>query len=233
MEIIAEIGQNHNGDMELAKDLIFAASENGADVAKFQLFQAEETFGKVNNEWYDYNCKTQLSKDDIFYLADICKSANIEFLASAFHPRFVEWLEEVNVKRYKLASREIFDDNLISKYIETNKPLIVSLGFWEKESFPNILSSNSVDYLYCISHYPTELSELNFSKIDFNKYSGFSDHTIGISAAMIALSRGAKIIEKHFTIDKNAFGPDHLGSMDPKELKEISLFRNNLKLCLK
>ena len=109
MEIIAEIGQNHNGDMVLAKELINAAKENGADVAKFQIFDALETFGKKNNDWYEYNCKTQLSKDDVHYLAEVCEKENIEFMSSVFHSRYIEWLEEINVKRYKIASRSIYD----------------------------------------------------------------------------------------------------------------------------
>ncbi len=228
MEIIAEIGQNHNGDMELAKDLIYAASENGADVAKFQIFNAEETFGSSNNEWFEYNCKTQLNQDDVFYLAEVCEAANIEFMASAFHPRFISWLEEVNVKRYKVASREVNNNVLINSYIETKKPMLISLGMWGSNVFPQIKSESTIDYLYCISHYPTKLNELNFKQIDFNRYNGFSDHTIGVSASIAALSRGAKIIEKHFTLDKKAFGPDHSGSMSPSELNTINSFRNDL-----
>ena len=82
MEIIAEIGQNHNGDMELARELIHAAKENGADVAKFQLYDARELFPKEGNEWYDYNCKTELSQDQLIYLAEECSKAGIEFMAS-------------------------------------------------------------------------------------------------------------------------------------------------------
>ncbi len=233
MEIIAEIGQNHNGDMGLAKELIFAASENGADVAKFQIFSAEETFGKVDNEWFDYNLKTQLDKDSLWLLSETCKEAGIEFMVSAFHPRFVEWLEEVCVDRYKLASREIFNKELMEAYLKTSKPILVSLGFWEEGSLPIFEGKSSISYLYCISKYPTLLRDINFSSIDFiDKYDGFSDHTIGISAPMIALSRGAKIIEKHFTLNKRLFGPDHAGSMTPEELRTLSLFRDDLQQCM-
>ena len=85
-----------------------------------------------------------------------------------------------------------------------------------------------VDYLYCISKYPTSLSDLHFSLVDFSRYSGFSDHTVGINAALMAMSRGAKIIEKHLTLDKNLYGPDHQGSMTPKELTLINQFRNDI-----
>jgi len=231
MEIIAEIGQNHNGDMVLAKELINAAKENGADVAKFQIFDALETFGKKNNDWYEYNCKTQLSKDDVHYLAEVCEKENIEFMSSVFHSRYIEWLEEINVKRYKIASRSIFDHRLIKNLVALNKPLIVSLGLWNKNTFPEINTLSNVYFLYCVSKYPAQLSELKFNNVDFEKYGGFSDHTLGINAALIAISRGANILEKHFTLDKKLFGPDHEGSMEPDELSQISKFRNDfLKL---
>ncbi len=231
IKIIAEIGQNYNGDLELAKDLIFAASENGADIAKFQVFNAEETYGIAGNDWFDYNLKNQLNKDDIFKLFELCEDANIEFMASAFHSRFINWLEEVGVKRYKLASREIHNKDLIDAYLKTNKPILISLGYWNHDEFPKFANEHLISYLFCVSKYPTLLSDINFSKIDFNKYDGFSDHTVGISASMIALSRGAKIIEKHFTLDKKLYGPDHSGSMTPDELNLICSFRDDLKKC--
>ena len=101
---------------------------------------------------------------------------------------------------------------------------------WKEESLPEY--SGDVSYLYCVSKYPTPLNELDFKKIDFTIYGGFSDHTEGVTAPITAMARGAKIIEKHFTIDKKMYGPDHSGSMTPEELKEICNFRDNLKECL-
>ena len=232
MEIIAEIGQNHNGDMVLAKELICAAKESGADVAKFQLFDAVKTFGKDNNPWFDYNCKTQLSQEKLMTLFDECKKVDIEFMSSVFNIELIDWLEKLNVKRYKIASRSIYDEALISRLLEINKPLIISLGYWKEKQFPVFLSKSEIKYLYCISKYPTELKELNLLEVDFTKYGGFSDHTLGINAAIIALSRGATIIEKHFTLDKNLYGPDHSCSMLPEELLAISNFKKELKLAL-
>lgn len=228
MEIIAEIGQNHNGDMELAKDLIVAAKESGADVAKFQVFDAPETFGKKNNPWFDYNCKTQLSKENVFFLAEECKKNNIEFMASVFDIKFIKWLEDVNVKRYKIASRSIYDNKLVNALLKLNKPLIISLGFWEEKAFPKFESNNTLDYLYCISKYPTKISEIDFKAIDFNVYGGFSDHTLGISASIFAMLNGAKIIEKHFTFDKSLYGPDHELSITPDELSVLTQFKEDL-----
>ncbi|MDD5069572.1 MAG: N-acetylneuraminate synthase family protein [Candidatus Omnitrophica bacterium] len=231
MEIIAEIGQNHNGDMDLAVRMIQSAKANGADVVKFQLFSARRLFIKEGNPWYDYNLKTELSKDQLFMLFEECKKNDIEFMASPFDLERVAWLEDINVKRYKLASRSIYDNVLIAALCRTAKPLIVSLGLWKGQNFPEI-STEKIDFLYCISKYPASLEDIKLSSVDFKKFSGFSDHTIGISAAVAAFARGARIIEKHFTLDKNMYGPDHSGSMDPEDLSALNEFRNEIKLCI-
>ena len=232
MEIIAEIGQNHNGDMELACKLIESAKKNGADVVKFQIFDADSTFGKDNNPWYDYNVQTQLTKEQTKFLFDECCKHDIEFLATPFDPERVLWLEELGVKRYKIASRSINDQELINDICKTGKPVIASLGMWDGNEFPNINTTAKVSYLYCIAKYPTELVDLNFNSVDFTKYDGFSDHTIGITAPVVALSRGANIIEKHFTLDKKFYGPDHSGSMVPDELQQLHNYRMEIKSCL-
>ncbi|MBN1872023.1 MAG: N-acetylneuraminate synthase family protein [Candidatus Omnitrophica bacterium] len=218
--------------MKLAKDLILSAKENGADVAKFQVFDTDKVFGREGNDWYDYNCSTQLSRDDVRYLAEECRNAGIEFMASAFDAERVEWLEDVGVKRHKIASRSIRDKALLKAVIKTGKPIIASLGFWEDEDFPVIFKYSHVDYLYCVARYPAELEDLHLGSVDFDLYSGFSDHTTGITAAMIALSKGARIIEKHFTLDKNMYGPDHSCSMTPVELKRLHDFRCQLQRSL-
>ena len=230
MEIIAEIGQNHNGDLELACELIKKAKVCGADVAKFQLYDAKNLFPKEGNEWYEYNCKTELSFEDVEMLDRVCKEEGIEFMASVFDVKRIRWLEDLNVKRYKIASRSIHEEHLINAVIETGKPVLISLGMWKQETFPSY--SGNISYLYCISKYPTPLKELDFSKIDFSSYAGFSDHTEGVVAPITALARGAKIIEKHFTIDKTMHGPDHSGSMTPEELTEICNYRDSLKECM-
>lgn len=232
VEIIAEIGQNHNGDMNLAYELIHSAKENGADIVKFQLFNSKELFTKKNNPWFDYNCKTEISKEQLFLLYNECNKVGIEFLASAFDIERVIWLEELRVKRYKIASRSINNFNLINSILKTKKPLIVSLGMWNKPGFPILKTQAKIDFLYCVSKYPTNIEDLNFKAIDFNKYSGFSDHTIGLTASMIAISRGAKIIEKHFTLDKKFYGPDHKGSMTPSELEILHQFRLEAIKCI-
>lgn len=234
MEIIAEIGQNHNGDIDLALQLIREAKKNGADVAKFQLFDAKALFPtrEQGNEWFDYNCKTEITKPQLARIVEECKKNDIEFMTSVFDIERISWCEEVGMKRYKVASRSVYDEKMIKAIAATGKPLLVSLGQWKEKEFPRIEAKGGVDYLYCISKYPTELKELNLGKVDFNHYGGFSDHTLGLVAPMTAFARGAKIVEKHFTLDKNMYGPDHQGSMTPAELKALSDFRNGLKECL-
>ena len=232
MEIIAEIGQNHNGDMALAARMIRSAKENGADVAKFQLYEAKKLFPKVNNPWFEYNCKTELSRDQVRFLAKECKDAGIEFMASVFDVDRVGWLEEAGVKRYKLASRSIYDKELIARLCRTKKPLLISLGMYKGKRLPVIPSKGKVQFLYCVSKYPARLSDMHLEKVDFTRYAGLSDHTIGISAAQAAFSRGAGIVEKHFTLDKDMYGPDHKGSMTPDELKMLHNYRKDLKRLL-
>jgi len=232
MEIIAEIGQNHNGDMVLARELIHAAKDHGADVAKFQVYDAAALFPKEGNEWYDYNCRTELNRDQISLLAEECAKAGIEFMASVFDVERVAWLEEVGMARYKIASRSIHDTALIAAVAATGKPIIASLGMWNEPGFPRIDSPGGVAFLYCISKYPTPLSDVKLGKVDFAVYGGFSDHTIGTTAALAALARGARILEKHFTLGKAMYGPDHAGSMTPAELAAIHSFREDMRLCL-
>ncbi len=223
-EIIAEIGQNHNGDLETAKRLIRVAKESGADVAKFQIYDAKTLFSKENNPWYDYNCKTEVSRTQVDDLANECAKCGIEFMASVFDIERVDWLEAVGVKRYKIASRSVHDLPLIDRLVATGKPIIVSLGMWNESDFPQILGASSLEFLYCVSKYPTPLSDLHLSTVDFSRYAGFSDHTIGIAAPIAAIALGARIIEKHFTLDKKLYGPDHEGSMTPRELTALSEF---------
>jgi sialic acid synthase SpsE len=228
MEIIAEIGQNHNGDMALAKRLIAAAKAAGASVAKFQVYDACALFPKEGNQWFDYNCRTELSRTDVEMLAEECSRVGIEFMASVFDTERVHWMERIGMRRYKIASRSVTDRPLIEACAATGRRLLVSLGMWRGESFPVVQAAGGVDFLYCISKYPTPPADLKLAKVDFVRYAGFSDHTIGVEAAMAALARGARIIEKHFTLDKEMYGPDHAGSMTPVELARLCHFRDRL-----
>lgn len=216
--IIAEIGQNHNGDMRLAKELIREAKANGADIAKFQLFDTDYIF-KPDFKWYKEAKQAELTKEQVKELHKECQKVGIEFLASVFDVERVKWTEEIGMRRYKIASRSIYDKELIKAIEKTKKPIIASLGMWKEPEFPKI--QGKVDYLFCVSKYPTLDEDLTGFPEKFDRYSGFSDHTIGIKWAIEAMKRGAKIIEKHFTLDKNMHGPDHKCSIEPHELKEL------------
>lgn len=229
--IIAEIGQNHNGDMKIARKLIRRAKECGADIVKFQIYDVDKIFAP-SFKWYKEAKDAQLNKNEVIDLFKECKKVGIEFMASVFDVNRVKWTEEIGMKRYKIASRSIRDAKLINAVSKTGKDMIVSLGMWKEKEFPKIHSKGKIDFLYCVSKYPTPLEEVNLRKVDFNKYSGFSDHTIGIEAAMVAISRGARIIEKHFTLDKKMHGPDHSCSMDPKELSELVSFARKAEKIL-
>jgi N-acetylneuraminate synthase/N,N'-diacetyllegionaminate synthase len=231
-EIIAEIGQNHNGDMAIAMDLIRAAKKAGADVAKFQVYEARALFPpKSENPWFDYNCRTELKKDDVFRLAETCERVGIEFMASVFDTERIGWLEDAGVKRYKIASRSVHDTGLIAAVAATGKPMIVSLGQWRAATFPEIPATGGVDFLYCIAKYPAPYSELRLASVDFTSYAGFSDHSLGVTAACASFALGARILEKHMTLDKAAYGPDHQGSMTPAELAAIHVFRSEWEQC--
>lgn len=223
MLIIAEIGQNHNGDMAMARELITAAKEAGADIAKFQLFDVESVFpagDKKNPE----RKKAQLSREQVQELSDFCQKVGIEFMASVFDTERLKWCEDIGMKRYKIASRSIYDRQLIDAIADTGKDIIASLGMYQDKGFPRIDTSGRVDFLYCVAKYPAYPEDINFLTVDFNEFSGFSDHTIGIEASLIAMARGARIIEKHFTLNKKLRGPDHIISMEPYELRQLVEF---------
>jgi sialic acid synthase SpsE len=232
MEIIAEIGQNHNGDMALAARLIRLAKENGADVAKFQLYDARKLFPKEGNPWYEYNLKTELSRENVDFLANECAKTGIEFMASVFDVERIAWLENAGVKRHKIASRSIKDTALVEALTATGKPIIASLGMWDGPGFPRIEHALPIQFLYCVSKYPTAFADLRLLEVDFEKYAGFSDHTLGVTASMAAFARGAGLLEKHLTADKGMYGPDHACSMTPGELRTIHEFRTELAECL-
>jgi sialic acid synthase SpsE len=224
IQVIAEIGHNHNGDMGLAEEMIWAAKECGADVVKFQLYDIEKLPGIEKGSPVYWELKaTQINREQLIKLKEACDKQNVEFMCSVFDAERVKWTEEINMKRYKIASRSVNDIPLIMAIEQTRKPMIVSLGKWEKEGFPPHITGQ-VDYLYCVAKYPPEDSDMSNFPTKFDSqfgYTGFSDHTIGTHWAKQAIRRGATIIEKHFTMDKTMPGCDQKGSAEPDELKEI------------
>lgn len=208
--IIAECGQNFCGQMDLARALIAQAKHCGADLAKFQLYDH-----KILYKDYPEIPDVELSFDQAKMLFDYGQEVGIEVFFSVFDVEKVEWCEEVGVKRYKIANN-MSGENTRRAIAATGKPVISSMV---------LLPNDFVEYkqLYCISEYPTPLSKLRF---DFgNGCIGFSDHTIGLDAAKIALARGASIIEKHFCLTHD-MGVDAAWSMMPDELRELKRWEN-------
>lgn len=232
--IIAEIGHNDMGNMRLAKLMIEEAKRGGADAVKFQAYDTN----KIKKPWHSRYSELLFSehtKEELKELKQHCDKVGIEFFASAFDVERLGWLEEIGVKRHKLASRSIYDKELIKAMEKTGKPIIASLGAWKaQEFFPEI---KNVQFLYCVSEYPAYITPDNFpytfseiKRVDGkgNKHPdnvvGFSDHSIGMYWCREAVKRGATIIEKHFTLDKELPGHDQKGSMTPTELKDFVTF---------
>lgn len=210
--IIAEVGQNFCGNMELAQTLIGLAKNNGADLVKFQLYKADSEVSK----------QAELTKEQAFMLFHRGKTIGIEVFFSVFDIERVKWCEEIGVKRYKVACGYIHPKSnknmdLAEALKDTGKEIIISYS-----RIPDGigLASPKVKRLYCIPVYPALLKGSLFNRMDWGLMDGFSDHTVGLDASKIAIARGAEIIEKHFAIDHKT-GVDAPWSMTPDELKEL------------
>ena len=221
MKIIAEIGINHNGDFRKMEELIRQASIGGADYAKFQLYNSVRVFGDESRK------KNEFSFGQVKTLKEICDYYNIEFFASVFDEEKLEWCETLNVNLYKVASRTVIaEPSLCLDIIDTKKPVYISLGFWEKDGLP--FKGPNIKYLNCISKYPTSFMDLKNLKYD-NNIIGLSDHSYGVAYSLHNISLGAKVIEKHFTLNRSDMGNDHIGSMDLNELKILREYGNQLE----
>lgn len=222
--LCAEIGHNGNGNMRLNKLMIDEAKASGADIAKFQLYDID-TIKKPWQSRYLELKFAELTKEDVWELKRYCDKIGIEFMASAFDVERVGWLEEMGVKRHKLASRSIHDIELRKAMEKTGKQIIASLGYWDKKELPKI---KNADFLFCVSEYPTYITEEQFPH-KFDKLSGFSDHSLGTYWAREAMKRGATIIEKHFTLSNQLPGHNQKGSMEPYELKDLSAYKRQIE----
>lgn len=216
--VIAEAGHNFLGNLRLAKLMIEEAKNCGADIFKVQCYDID----KIKKPWQSRYMELKVSEltfEDVKELKEHCDKVGIEFMASAFDVERVGWLEKLEVKRHKIASRSIEDFELRQAMEDTGKPIIASLGMWRGETLPTIQGGQ---FLYCVAEYPAYITAQEFP-IEFSseKYLGFSDHTEGCYWAREAIKRGATIIEKHFTLDKKLPGHDQKGSADPTELKDL------------
>ncbi len=257
--IIAEAGVNHNGDIKIAKKLIDIAERAGADFVKFQTFKADKLVSKnakkakyqklnINdNDEFQYNMLKylELSHEDHLKLIKYCNHKKIKFLSSAFDIDGLDYLNNLGLEIFKIPSGEITNYQYLKKLSSYGKPVILSTGMSnlnEIKDALNILCSGSVSIdditiLHCNTDYPTKFLDVNLKamidiKDNFNIKVGYSDHTLGIEVPIAAVALGAKVIEKHFTLDRNMKGPDHLASLEPKELTEMVKSIRNIELSI-
>lgn len=214
MIFVAEIGLNHDGNFDLAYELIRQAKISGADIAKFQ-FGWRDKPEEIN--YIDEKRAAQLKK--------WCDYFEIEMMVSPITEKGYNISKKIKLNKYKIASRTVVENpELCKKIIKENSQVFCSLGFWKEKTKPFNFDKEKLKYLYCISKYPTYPEDLvNFPKI-FNSesYFGYSDHTHGIATCLLAISRGAKLIEKHFTLNKTSqVIRDHVLSSTPDEFKKM------------
>jgi sialic acid synthase SpsE len=243
--IILEAGINHNGDMSIVKDMINCAADSGADALKFQTFKASD-FISDSEETYTYKSqgkevtesmlrmfqRYELSIEQWNQIVTWCKECGLMFFSTPQNPSDLDFLLSfVNMSVLKVGSDDLTNTPLLKYYASKNIPMIISAGMAYLSEIENAVNTirDAGNYklaiLHCVSSYPAQPEELHLRKMHtiasaFDLPVGFSDHTIGSKAAVAAVSLGACIVEKHFTLDKNLPGPDHWFSVDPKEARE-------------
>lgn len=247
--IIAELGANHNGDMKIAKELIDRAKECGSDYVKFQSWTKDTIFCKqVYNDNYflnddyrnrdDYTLKEIVDKysvneNELLQLKKYCDEVGIGFSSTPFSKKEVDFLVDIlDVDFLKIASMDLNNIPFLRYIASKGKPIVLSVGLSTLVEVDEAIrtiqecGNNEIVILHCVSIYPPEDNEVNLNNIDMlrNLYKypvGYSDHTLGFTAPVLAIAKGACIIEKHFTLDKNMFGWDHKISADVDELRII------------
>ena len=237
VEIVAEIGSNWEGKISIAKKIIKECKKAGANSVKFQMWRAKDLYSSKHPEWNTIK-NSELTFGKAKEIKKIADAENIEFLCSAFYPEAISFLESLNVKKYKIASRtclmkDPFSKETLLAKAETKKPVIVSMGMGgNKNQIKNIFRSNKTLFCYCISDYPLDIKKINWKQAV--KFDGFSDHTMGITAplifSMLKRQKNTKkiLIEKHVKL-KNSKGPDASTSITTDELSDMIQHINSIK----
>jgi len=244
--IIAEIGVNHNGDLNLAKQLIDVAAKAGADAVKFQTFKADRlatrSAGKAgyqkasgsgpHESQLEMLRGLELSQDAMIACRDHCGTRKIQFLSTPFDEDSADLLEQAGVEGFKIASGDLTNLPFLAHVARKAKPMIISTGMSdmaEVEDAVSVVRANGsppLALLHCVSNYPAEPADCNLRAMQtleqaFNVPVGWSDHTLGDAVALAAAAMGARILEKHFTLDRELPGPDHKASLTPDELEQL------------
>lgn len=241
--IIAEIGSNHSNDINIAKKLIRISKNAGADAVKFQSFKAKTLYSKyvprrtLPNGKKGPNIYKMIQSIEMPYewhnkLKKYCDKLNIIFISTPFDEEALNSLEEIDCQIYKIASSEIGDQNLVKKIAKTKKPIIISTGKSKLIEVKRAIKwiektgNKKIIILHCTATYPADYSSMNLNNIStlkkqFNYKIGLSDHNKENLTAVIAVTLGAKVIEKHITLDRRSKGPDHHFALEPKHLKEL------------
>lgn len=242
--VIAEAGVNHNGDMELAKKMIDVAVNAGADAVKFQAFKADKlilqnvekapyqkvTTSNVETQ-YEMLKRLEVTSKQSEDLMHYCKEKNIIFLSTPFEKASLDELDEQGVLAFKVAATDLTNIQFLRQVAEKGKPIILSAGMCYLEEVRRALEAiypinKNVILLQCTANYPIQDTEANISVIrtlqdEFDILVGYSDHSQGVGASPYAVAIGAKVIEKHFTLDKSLSGPDQKASVTPEELVQL------------
>ena len=239
--IVAEIGVNHNGSLLEAKKLVDAAKEIGIDAVKFQVFSAKhllhESAKKAeyqvefdgDDNQYDMLSKLELSHTNFIELFNYCEIVGIDFFSSAFDLISINFLSSLGQKTWKIPSGEIDNLPLLNRIHSVSEKVIISTGMAsidEIKSCVEVFKDKKIVLLHCTSDYPTHPKDVNLNVIDALKENfpgitiGFSDHSEGVIAAQLAVVKGVYFFEKHFTLNREATGPDHKASLDPIQMKE-------------
>lgn len=243
--LIAEAGVNHNGDLGFAYHLIDTAAAAGADAVKFQTFRAEALVSPVapkadyqkrltdpSESQLEMLRRLELSHEDHQRLFEHAQTRGLLFLSTPFDEQSANFLQELGVAAFKIASGELINLPLLAHVAGKGRPMILSTGMSTLEEVEQAVATvresgnPPLALLHCVSCYPAQPEEANLRAIQtlaerFEVPAGFSDHTEGIAASIAAVALGASIVEKHFTLDKNQEGPDHQASLDPVELVEL------------
>jgi N,N'-diacetyllegionaminate synthase len=257
--IIAEAGVNHNGNFEMAQALIDAASDAGADYVKFQTFKADKITSKSakkasyqtqnikDGDDSQYNMLKKLELRDEWHhqLKDYADSKNIKFLSTGFDEDSIDFLDNLGIDFFKIPSGEITNKPYLIHIARKKKPIIISTGMadmTEIQDAVSVLEKEGIDrkniiILHCNTEYPTPMRDVNLLAMNeigkkLNVVIGYSDHTLGIEVPIAAVALGARVIEKHFTLDRSLPGPDHVASLEPSELKQMVDSIRNIELAI-